>query len=145
MRNQFKRLFRIEILFGVIALKKKHRAGLLQKLGYWPKELIKELESKRPLWFHAVSVGEVMASIPLLKRIRKEFPSLPILFSTVTATGNETAVSKIKELDHVVYFPLDHPWIVHRVLQRVVPRAFISTETEIWPNFMRFLRTAVNV
>ncbi len=130
----------LPFLLGLITLKKKYRIGLLQKLGYWPRKVLEGLESRRPIWFHAVSVGEVMASIPLLQRIRKEFPGLPILFSTATATGNAMALSKIKELDHVVYFPLDHPWVVHRVFQRIVPKVFITTETEIWPNFIRFLR-----
>jgi 3-deoxy-D-manno-octulosonic-acid transferase len=129
----------LPLLLGLIALKKKHRIGLAQKLGYWPKEVFEALGSTRPLWYHAVSVGEVIASIPLLQRIRREFPGIPILFSTVTATGNATALSKIKDMDQLVYFPLDHPWVVQRVLQKVVPRLFITTETEIWPNFMRFL------
>ena len=38
---------------------------------------------------HAASVGEVIAATPLVKRIQKEYPHLPITFTTVTPTGSE--------------------------------------------------------
>jgi 3-deoxy-D-manno-octulosonic-acid transferase len=122
-----------------LAIKEKHRKGLAQRLGCWPKELIDGLSEMRPLWYHAVSVGEVMASITLIQRIKMEFPDLPILFSTVTVTGNKMALSKLKEINYLVYFPFDYPFIVKKVIGVVNPIAFITTETEIWPNFMRCL------
>jgi 3-deoxy-D-manno-octulosonic-acid transferase len=40
-------------------------------------------------------------------------------------------------LDGVVYFPIDHPWIVRRALRLFDPSLLIFLETEIWPNVLR--------
>lgn len=127
-------------LLPYLAIRKGQGMGLAQKLGYWPRDVVEDLTMRRPLWYHAVSVGEVMASIPLVQRIKREFPHIPILFSTVTATGNAMALSRIKELTHLVYFPFDYPFIVKKVIEMANPLAFITTETEIWPNFIRHLQ-----
>lgn len=43
------------------------------------------------LWLHAVSVGEVNAAAPLLDRLRRRYPQLPVLVTTTTPTGSERA------------------------------------------------------
>jgi 3-deoxy-D-manno-octulosonic-acid transferase len=85
---------------------------------------------------HAVSVGEVMAVIPLAKALKLSYPEGRLLVSTVTETGQATARQKIPEADQVIYFPFDLPWIVRRVIRKIRPSLFIFVETEIWPNFL---------
>src|SRR3972149_10873989 len=86
---------------------------------------------------HAVSVGEVIAAVPLIKELKKRHPGLRLILSTVTPTGNEVARKRLPEVDHLVYLPFDLPWSVRRFLQRMRPDLFISVETELWPNFLR--------
>ena len=117
---------------------KKYRAGLRQRFGYLPKDVAAELHSSRPLWLHAVSVGEVIAAVPLVTALRRRFPDLPLLVSTVTDTGQATAHERMAA-DAYLYFPLDYPWAVQRVIASVQPRLFLMVETEIWPNFLRGL------
>jgi 3-deoxy-D-manno-octulosonic-acid transferase len=85
-----------------------------------------------------VSVGEVIAAVPLVNALRQRFPHLPILISTVTETGQATAREKMAAAA-CLYFPLDYPWVVHQVIARLQPRLFLMVETEIWPNFLREL------
>ncbi|KPJ59333.1 MAG: hypothetical protein AMJ42_02045 [Deltaproteobacteria bacterium DG_8] len=127
------------ILFSVLS-ERKYRKGLSQKLGFLPQHLLLNLSGDRPVWIHAVSVGEVMATIPLLQEIKKRYPSQKIVLSTVTVTGNYTATIKAREVDVVIYFPFDYPFIVKRVIKKINPRLFITLETEIWPNFLRELK-----
>jgi 3-deoxy-D-manno-octulosonic-acid transferase len=87
-------------------------------------------------WIHAVSVGEVMAAAPLVKRLRLNYPQGRLLVSTVTQTGQATALQKLPEANQIFYFPYDLPWIVGRVITRIKPSVFIFLETEIWPNFL---------
>lgn len=120
---------------------KKYRRGVKERLGNIPFSIRQKLKEKRPIWLHAVSVGEVNASLPLIKVIKERYPALDIVVSTVTETGNNTAKDKIKETDNIIFFPFDHPWIIKRVIEDLNPRLFITIETEIWPNFLRFLYT----
>ncbi|MFQ5893147.1 MAG: 3-deoxy-D-manno-octulosonic acid transferase [Nitrospinota bacterium] len=115
----------------------KYRHGLAQRLGRLPSEVVSGLAGRWPLWVHAVSVGEVMAAIPLIERIQAARPELPVVVSTVTRTGYRTALREIPGAEAVLYFPLDFPWTVGRALETLQPRCVCLVETELWPNFLR--------
>jgi 3-deoxy-D-manno-octulosonic-acid transferase len=51
----------------------KYRAGLRQRFGHVPPEITVALRGVRPLWLHAVSVGEVIAAVPLVNALRQRF------------------------------------------------------------------------
>jgi 3-deoxy-D-manno-octulosonic-acid transferase len=103
-----------------------------QRLGFFPGPF-----AKRPVWFHAASVGEVFCSVPLVKRLKKEFPDCPIVLTTVTRTGNETAKKYVPEADSVFFLPIDHPLTVGKAITRIHPRLLLIAETELWPNLLR--------
>ncbi|NTW64719.1 MAG: 3-deoxy-D-manno-octulosonic acid transferase, partial [Nitrospirae bacterium] len=118
----------------------KYRGGISQKLGRVRKGVLKVLGGTRPIWVHAVSVGEVMAAHPLIRELKKKYPGRKLILSTVTVTGNSTAKRRVPEADAVFYFPFDYPWIVRRVIQKINPDIVLVTETELWPNFFRELQ-----
>lgn len=120
----------------VLLTRRKYRAGFLKKCGIRTQA---RFMPPRPLWIHAVSVGEVMAAAPLVREIKRRRPDLPIVVSTVTETGNLTAQRNLKNIDRVIFFPFDYDFIVRRCIGQIMPRAFIALETEIWPNFLREL------
>ena len=127
------------ILFK-LATVPKYRGGITQKLGRVRKKVAKRLGGGvRPIWVHAVSVGEVMAAHPLIRELKKRYPDRPLLLSTVTVTGNLTARQRVPEADAVFYFPFDFPWTVRRVIGRIDPAIVLIAETELWPNFFREL------
>jgi 3-deoxy-D-manno-octulosonic-acid transferase len=47
--------------------------------------------SDKPLWVHALSVGEVFAAQPLIRQIQSHYPHLPIVLTVSTLTGFQTA------------------------------------------------------
>lgn len=121
----------------------KYRGGISQKLGRVRKGVLKILrKSPRPIWVHAVSVGEVMAAHPLIRELKKKYPHKKLILSTVTVTGNYTARQRVPEADEVFYFPFDYPWIVRRVIAGINPAVVLVAETELWPNFFRELKKA---
>lgn len=107
----------------------------MPRLGFLPKSLSLD----RPVWIHAVSVGEVMAVKPLLAGLRKLYPGKKFVISTVTATGNKVAKGLVKKGDLLTYLPLDFSFIVRPVISRIRPSMFILAETEVWPNLIRHL------
>ena len=111
----------------------KYRRGFWQRTGFYPDEI----KGQSPIWIHAVSVGEVIASSSLIKSLRKEYPDIKIILSTVTDTGQQIAKEKIKEADYIIYFPFDFSWSVKRALNTINPIICIIMETELWPNFLR--------
>jgi 3-deoxy-D-manno-octulosonic-acid transferase len=90
----------------------------------------------RPVWIHAVSVGEVKAARPLVAALRKQDPDLPLVVTTGTSTGYETALGLFPDV-YVCHAPLDLPWVVRRVVARLDPRLLILVELEVWPCLMR--------
>ena len=127
------------ILFKLITVP-KYRGGISQKFGRVRKGVLRVLNNTRPIWVHAVSVGEVMAAHPLIRDLRKKYPNRKFILSTVTVTGNYTAKQRVPEADAVFYFPFDYPWIVRRVIRIINPAIVLVAETEIWPNFFRELK-----
>ena len=86
---------------------------------------------------HAVSVGEVVSIVPLLKSLRAALPDTPLFVSTTTLTGRALAESKLVGLcDGVFFAPVDFPFAVRRVLRRLTPALVINLETEIWPGLV---------
>ncbi len=86
------------------------------------------------LWLHAVSVGEVNAITPLLKRLREHYPDTPLLITTTTPTGSARVKSLFGDQVQHVYLPYDTPGAVNYFLNYFQPKIAIIMETEIWPN-----------
>ena len=86
------------------------------------------------LWIHAVSVGEVQASKPLVHQLQKQYPQLQIMVTTMTPTGAKTVQQQFGDTVIHKYIPYDLPVSVKRFLLLVKPVMLIVMETEIWPN-----------
>jgi 3-deoxy-D-manno-octulosonic-acid transferase len=107
-----------------------------ERLGFYGREIRSSVKNSRPLWIHAASVGEIVSACRLVEHIRKRFPSRKIMVSAFTYTGYLTA-RRILSDNPVIFFPLDHPWIVKRALSTFDPSVVVFLETEIWPNMLR--------
>lgn len=85
-------------------------------------------------WLHAVSVGEVQASIPLVRALAGRFPDTPMLITTVTPTGAARVQSIFGDAVHHCYIPFETPNAVKSFFDAVRPKIALIMETEIWPN-----------
>lgn len=85
---------------------------------------------------HAVSLGETLASQPLVNALLRDHPELPLIVTNTTATGAERARALWGGKAVQGYLPYDYPWAVSAFLDRARPRLFIIMETELWPNLM---------
>lgn len=89
------------------------------------------------IWLHGVSVGEILAALPLVQELQILLPQALVIVSTGTETGQKLARENFAPLGaFVCYFPLDIPWAVRRYLKHLRPQVFVSLESEIWPNFL---------
>lgn len=86
------------------------------------------------IWIHAVSVGEVQASVPLVKLLVGQFPDRRILVTTVTPTGAQRVDALFGDTVTHCYLPFETPFAVGRFFDVVKPDIALILETEIWPN-----------
>lgn len=85
------------------------------------------------IWIHAVSVGEVEATRPLVKKLFSEFPRHQILITTMTPTGSAHVKRLYSDSVTQCYLPYDVSFAVERFLKRTHPQFGIIMETELWP------------
>ena len=116
----------------------KPLVGVSQRLGRLPVGVNPQRTAS--IWIHAVSVGEAIASRPLIRALRTAYPAHRLLMSTTTTTGQDVAQQFGSDLDAVFYAPFDFTPVVTRALERIAPELLIVIDTEIWPNLFRACR-----
>lgn len=134
------------LLPGAI-VKMRRRGGkwsdIGQRLGFLPDERLQRLRVLKKdgmrLWIHAVSVGEVGIARKLIERLLDADPTINIVLTTTTPTGQALAgaVEK-KHPDRVVALlnPIDFRPVVRRMLRLIAPEQIILVEAEVWPNLV---------
>ena len=94
------------------------------------------------IWFHAVSMGEALAAIPLVRALQARHPGERFLATCSTPAGMDRLRAAFGEDVHVCWLPLDHGWSMRRFVERVRPRLCAVVETELWPNLLHALARA---
>lgn len=117
-----------------------YRARMGDRFAIYPYGLFDRFNGERPVWVHAVSVGEVQVAGQMMREWRKVDGNVRFCFSTTSSTGWKMAEREITERDVLIYNPLDFPNFVKSALRRINPRAIVLTESEIWPCFIRTAR-----
>ncbi|MBS0204855.1 MAG: 3-deoxy-D-manno-octulosonic acid transferase [Planctomycetes bacterium] len=107
--------------------------------GGWREKLTGQVARRHPdrqcIWFHAVSVGEVLQLKKVLDETAARFPEAELFVTTTTDTGYGVACEKYPQ-HTVAYFPLDFTWAVARALTSIRPDLVVLVELELWPNFI---------
>ncbi len=93
------------------------------------------------IWLHAVSVGETLAAVPLVKTLQARHPDWQWVITTTTPTGSDRVRAIYGDSVFHVYAPHDLPVCVSAFLQRTQPTLCIIMETELWPNMLHLCRT----
>ncbi len=111
---------------------RKSVAGLAVKLT----GALTRRHPERPcVWFHAVSVGEVLQLQTLVAEFLDLHPHYEVVISVTTGTGYDVALQKFPQ-HSVNYWPLDFSRAVDRALENLRPDLVVLVELEIWPNFL---------
>ena len=112
----------------------KYLRTFRERMGRLPVYL--NMDGDRSIWIHAVSVGEVLATRPLIPALKQRYPNHQVYLSTTTMTGNEVAQKSMRGVEGFFYAPFDFPGPVKRVLATLNPSLLVIMETEIWPNLI---------
>ena len=112
-------------------LRGKYLSNFPQRIGFY-----RTPAAAHDLWIHAVSVGETLASRPVVDELLRRRPKTSIVLTTTTITGQTQALRLFPDAT-ITYFPFDFTSSVTRFLDHHRPRVFAAMETEIWPNVTR--------
>jgi len=113
---------------------RKYLRNFRERMGLVPDSL--KADSRPTIWLHAVSVGETLAALSLLKSLHARFPDHRLIVSTTTATGQAVARARMTEAAGFCYLPFDWRFCARRVLTAIKPRVVILMESELWLNFL---------
>ncbi len=95
---------------------------------------------KRPvgplMWFHAASVGETNAILPLMKELQLQYPHISQLLTTATITSAKLAAKRLPKGAIHQFVPVDVPEYVNQFLDHWHPDIVFFVESEIWPNLL---------
>ena len=119
----------------------KSRPGWTERWGHLPDALRARPTPRPRVWMHAVSAGEVVAAVPILRALRSRLPEHEIFLSVLTPAGHEMATQQAaRYTDAIFYAPFDFPWVVRRVINEIDPQVYVSLESELWPNLLHHLK-----
>ena len=91
----------------------------------------------KPIWVHAVSLGETHAAIPLLLKLHFHFPNCSFLLTHMTLTGRHAKLpDDLEKITTRLYLPYDVPFLARKFFKHYQPVFGIIIETEIWPNLI---------
>ena len=111
---------------------KRYRTGWAQRFG----KISRRSPSKKCIWIHAVSVGEVNAAKTVIAELKKRFPDFEIVISTTTDTGFTRATNLFGKIHQVFFCPFDFSAVMHRAFNNIRPAICLLMELEVWPNFV---------
>ena len=108
-----------------------------ERFGKFSPERIEELKAfQGAVWVHAVSVGETVVALSLLRKWTALYPEMKFVISTTTTTGQELARKQCLDNTAVIFCPIDFTWMVRKALNLINPSQLVIFETEIWPNLV---------
>ncbi len=95
--------------------------------------------NKKTIWMHVASLGEYEQGLPILERLRQNYPAHQILLTFFSPSGYEVK-KNTTAADAVVYLPMDTLSNAKRFLERTDPELAIFVKYEIWPNYLSELK-----
>ena len=112
--------------------KYRHKFG--QRFAIYSPRVRRKLSRGGWTWVHAVSVGEVLIALKLIREMKNRDPQLPVVLSTTTSTGFALASREQGENFETIYNPIDFFWTAGRAVRLIRPRRLLLVEAEVWPN-----------
>jgi 3-deoxy-D-manno-octulosonic-acid transferase len=106
--------------------------------AYWYERVGRSLRPapQHGIWIYAVSVGESIAAIPLIKALQQRHPNIPIIVTNETIGGADRIRESLGNRVTQLYSPYDLPLVLRKVFTLLKPRLLILMETELWPNLL---------
>ncbi len=122
------------VLFG-LAINKKWRIDMLERFCIYKNKI--EFKDRKIIWFHAASVGEIQALIPILKEMKNIHDEYDFVVTTTSINGKKKIKNDLGELvDFYCLAPADIFFFTNYFINKINPEMVVFVETEFWPNLI---------
>ena len=111
-----------------------YREKFGQRIGIYDGDIRARLTRQRPIWLHAVSVGEVAIALKLAEQLRAIQSDLFCVLTVTTTTGFAFASKNAPPWVEVMYSPVDFWPVMRRAFSVIRPTKVVLIEAEVWPN-----------
>lgn len=127
------------VLLRVIALFSPKIALFIKGRKHVFSTLKKEIKpNDSVIWVHVASLGEFEQGLPIIEKLKNNFPSYKILVTFFSPSGYEVK-KNTNAADLVTYLPLDTKHNAINFIKTTRPKLAIFVKYEVWPNYIREL------
>jgi len=136
-------LFVWPLLLLFVIFSPKYRRGISERLGLINAETAAKLSGHKLIWFHAASVGETQALIPVVRELAAINSDYAFLATTTSTNGRDRIKKELQGmLAHACLLPADFNFIIKPFMKKIKPSMLVIVETELWPNLVSAARAA---
>jgi 3-deoxy-D-manno-octulosonic-acid transferase len=96
-------------------------------------------KNDKVIWVHVASLGEFEQGLPVIEKLKKEYPSFKILVTFFSPSGFEIK-KNTTAAETVVYLPMDTYQNAKQFIAIVNPKLAMFVKYEIWPNYLKVLK-----
>lgn len=93
----------------------------------------------KTIWFHAASLGEYEQGLPVIEKIKLQYPNHKIIITFFSPSGYEVRKNNIIA-DVTIYLPLDTIANAKKFIQLAHPEMVFFIKYEFWPNYLNELK-----
>ncbi|ASW75748.1 3-deoxy-D-manno-octulosonic acid transferase [Chryseobacterium piperi] len=97
--------------------------------------------SDRVIWMHAASLGEYEQGLPVLERLKEQFPEHKILITFFSPSGYENVIKKKHMADVICYLPFDNKKSVREFVSAFHTELFFTVKYDYWYNLLAELKS----
>lgn len=96
-------------------------------------------KNDKVIWVHVASLGEFEQGLPVIEKLKKEYPIFKILVTFFSPSGYEIK-KNTQVADCTAYLPMDTKENTRRFIDLVNPSLVIFVKYEVWPNYLKVLK-----
>ena len=98
-----------------------------------------KLKNQKVIWMHASSLGEYEQGLPVLEKLKKEYPDYKILVTFFSPSGYENVVKKQHIADAVCYLPFDKKSTIQEFVSQFDTKVFFTIKYDFWYHLLKGL------
>ncbi|MET3537421.1 3-deoxy-D-manno-octulosonic acid transferase [Chryseobacterium limigenitum] len=97
-------------------------------------------QSDKVIWMHAASLGEYEQGLPVLEKLKEQFPTHKILVTFFSPSGYENVIKKKHIADVICYLPFDKKSVVKEFVSQFKAELFFTVKYDYWYNLLSELK-----
>ncbi len=97
--------------------------------------------SDKVLWMHAASLGEYEQGLPVLEKLKENFPSHKVLVTFFSPSGYENVIKKKHAADAICYLPFDQKRTVKEFVSQFNCEIFFTVKYDYWYHLLAELKS----